>query len=237
MNKDTVTTWREYLRITGWLELVGYHKAKGVNEGAKGIPIMRAKHGVIPAITRTNKGWENIAVTGVASHGKTPIPVTGTASHGTTGAASHGTTGAASHDVDIEHIKQKPNHVDGGFEKSGVFLDSARPCLRGARLGLENLTDTSKASGNRETPILAVSENVSKKPSVHRASDLARQMGITAGRSVPRHCSVTGCTESVDPAIHKEITTGRCYLHCYTEDEQWQERVSKDGVLSTRGEL
>ena len=173
MNKDTVTTWREYLQDHGWLELVGYHKAKGVNEGAKGIPIMRVRHGVRDTIidtNRTNKGWKNLAVTGAASHGKTPIPVTGAAGHGATGVASHGTTGAASHDVDIEHINQKPNHVEGGFEKSGCVLKSVldestvsetvqkKPSVRASDLAKIRTASTDTANGNASKPICTVTK-------------------------------------------------------------------------------
>jgi hypothetical protein len=108
--------------------------------------------------------------------------------------ASHGSTGAASHDVDIEHINQKPNHVDGGFEKSGGGLESARPpACAGARLGeSENSTDTSKGSPSR--PLQTISENVQKKSSVHRASDLAKQMGlkIPVPKYQPSQCDGLG---------------------------------------------
>jgi hypothetical protein len=223
MNKDTVTDWREYLVKHGWLELVGYHKAKGANEGAKGIPIMRAKHGVVPTITRANRGWKNLAVTGAAIHGKSVIPVTGAASRGATIVASHGSTGAASHDVDIEHIKQKPNHVDGGFEIFSVETsESARPCFRGARLGESgNSTDTSKGS-----PSATVSSHVNKC-SVHRASDLVKQMGlkIPVPKYQPSQC------DGMNGRCLIPVLNGERFCKQHEKDSDWICEIEKGGIL------
>jgi hypothetical protein len=165
MNKDTVTYWREYLVKHEWLELVGYHKAKGVNEGAKGIPIMRAKHGVVPAITRTNKGWEN-------------IPVTGAASHGATAVASHGSTGAASHDVDIEHINKKQKHVDGGFEN---FEGGLEPVL----FGLNRTASQAQAQGIGGLAVSPISKNVSESSQSQLQSGTDGTTGITRDILLP----------------------------------------------------
>jgi hypothetical protein len=140
--------------------------------------------------------------------------VTGAASHGATVVASHCSTGAASHDVDIEHIKQKPNHVDGGFEKSVSVVDSSRPLLaRGARVDLGNHTDTSKTNGN---PSATVSSHVNKY-SIYRASDLAKQMGlkIPVPKYPPSQC------DAMNGRCPIPVLNGERFCNQHEKDRNW----------------
>jgi len=140
MDKDTVTLWRDYLMKHGWLEIVAHHFGKG-QEGLKGIPITRVRHGVIPPITRKNAGWKNLHRTGGASPVKDDLTALVVPVQHCTGGASVICTGAASHNVDIEQIKPKP-YVDGAGRdfvvESGIdFGNAFETLLRASRLQLE----------------------------------------------------------------------------------------------------